>query len=309
MSALSPRDPREDPREDRYPSRVGGEARVLPRRDPVVYGACPALLTDKQWAFYQRDGYLFLPDFLAPQEVRVLARATEELRARLGEHDAPEIVREPSSRAVRSVFAAHRLSAELDALTRNPQLLAIVEAVLGSRTYVHQSRVNYKPGFEGKEFYWHSDFETWHVEDGMPSMRALSCSVSLTENNAFNGAVMVVPGSHKHYLTCPGLTPEGHYQQSLVRQEYGVPTHAQLTTLIDRYGIASPLGGPGSLLLFDCNLMHGSNSNISPYPRNNVFVVFNSVQNRLQAPYCGLPARPEHIASREHTEVRTPMGG
>ncbi len=44
------------------------------------------------------------------------------------------------------------------------------------------------PGFTGSGFYWHSDFETWHAEDGMPSMRAVSCSIALTENFAYNGA-------------------------------------------------------------------------------------------------------------------------
>lgn len=293
--------------EDRYPSRVGGQARVLPRQDPVVYGDRPALLSEKQWASYERNGYLFLPEFLAPSDVRVLTEATNALREELGTSDAAEIIREPQSSAVRSVFAAHRSSESIGRLTRNAQLLSIVQALLGSAVYVHQSRVNYKAGFEGKEFYWHSDFETWHVEDGMPSMRALSCSINLTENNAYNGSVMVVPGSHRHYLACPGRTPEAHYEKSLVRQEYGVPTREQLTALIGEHGIVSPLGPPGSLLLFDCNAMHGSSSNISPYPRNNVFIVFNSVHNRLQAPFCGLAPRPEHIASRLHAETTTPL--
>jgi ectoine hydroxylase len=295
-------------REDIYPSRIGGDAHVLPRRDPVAHGACPPLLDHTRWLSYERTGYLFFPDFFTASEVYALARATERLRETLSWHEAPEVIREPNSRAVRSVFAAHRMSAEVDALTRNAQLLSIVEALLGSQTYVHQSRVNFKPGFEGKEFFWHSDFETWHVEDGMPRMRALSCSINLTDNNAYNGPVMVVPGSHRHFLACPGRTPEEHYQQSLVRQEYGVPTQAQLTDLIREHGIDAPLGGPGSLLVFDCNLVHGSSSNISPYPRHNVFVVFNSIHNRLQAPYCGLAPRPEHVASREHTEVRAPVG-
>lgn len=52
--------------------------------------------------------------------------------------------------------------------------------ILGSEVYIHQSRVNYKPGYGGTGFYWHSDFETWHSEDGMPRMRALSVSIALT---------------------------------------------------------------------------------------------------------------------------------
>src|SRR3546814_19751740 len=77
------------------------------------------------------------------------------------------------------------------------------------RSYIHQSRLNYKPGFKGKEFYWHSDFETWHVEDGMPRMRALSMSVLLAENTPHNGPLMLIPGSHQSFLTCVGETQIG----------------------------------------------------------------------------------------------------
>lgn len=50
-------------RHDAYPSRVGGDARVLPRHDPVAYGACPPLWRQ---SFYERNAYLFLPEFFSP---------------------------------------------------------------------------------------------------------------------------------------------------------------------------------------------------------------------------------------------------
>jgi ectoine hydroxylase len=54
--------------------------------------------------------------------------------------------------------------------------------------------------------------------------------------------------------------------------------------------------------------MHGSNSNITPYPRRNVFFVYNSVENRLLDPFCGLAPRPEHIATRRTVEPLEPLG-
>jgi ectoine hydroxylase len=51
---------------------------------------------------------------------------------------------------------------------------------------------------------------------------------------------------------------------------------------------------------FDCNTMHGSNGNITPYPRGNAFFVYNSVENTLQQPFRGLKPRPEHIATRQN---------
>ena len=61
------------------------------------------------------------------------------------------------------------------------------------------------------------------------------------------------------------------------------------------------------MVFFDCNTMHGSNSNISPFARSNVFFVYNSVENALTRPYCGLKPRPEHIAARASFEAIEPL--
>jgi ectoine hydroxylase len=50
--------------------------------------------------------------------------------------------------------------------------------------------------------------------------------------------------------------------------------------------------------------MHGSNSNITPFPRSNVFVVFNSVENTLVEPFGAPSPRPTFIGSRDFTMVR-----
>jgi ectoine hydroxylase len=192
-------------------------------------------------------------------------------------------------------------------LASDARLVNIARQILGDEVYIHQSRLNLKPGFLGKEFYWHSDFETWHVEDGMPRMRAVSCTILLTENNEFNGPLMLIPGSHKHYISCVGETPSDHYKQSLQKQEYGVPDPTSLEFLVERGGIQAPKGPAGSVVLFDCNTMHGSNSNISPYPRSNLFVVYNSLENALGKPRFGLNPRPEYIATREDVRPLMPL--
>ncbi len=129
-------------------------------------------------------------------------------------------------------------------------------------------------------------------------MRALSCSIALEDNSYFNGPLMVVPGSHRTFVTCVGETPEDHYRSSLRRQEYGVPDQTSLTELVRQGGIEAPVGKAGSILLFDCNLMHGSSSNISPMPRSNVFLVYNSTENRIVDPFSGQKPRPDYIAAR-----------
>jgi ectoine hydroxylase len=294
-----------DTQRDLYPSRVEGEARLIARKDPVVYGAPvdePSPLDARQLVSYQRRGFLFLPGFFNADEVHACATQLDQVRNDARVKRRPEAIVERGSDDLRSLFAVHKISPFFAKVAADRRLVSMVRQILGSDAYVHQSRVNLKPGFVGKEFYWHSDFETWHVEDGMPRMRAVSCSVLLTAGHAHNGPLMLVPGSHHHYVTCVGRTPENHYTTSLKRQEYGVPSTRMLSELVAQGGIEAPTGPAGSVLLFDCNTMHGSNSNISPFPRTNVFFVYNSVENRLAAPFCGLPPRPGYIACRDPHE-------
>jgi ectoine hydroxylase len=110
---------------------------------------------------------------------------------------------------------------------------------------------------------------------------------------------MLIPGSHKSFVSCVGETPPDHFRTSLKKQEYGVPDRASVRTLVETHGIHTALGKPGAVIIFDCNVMHGSNGNITPQPRSNAFLVYNAFSNRLAAPF-GPPApRPAFIATRE----------
>lgn len=286
--------------DDRYPSRHAPEARISPRLDPVVHGKPgDGPLTQQQLLFYEDNGYLGFDALLSEADITAALQELQKLRQDEAVKDADEAVIEPGSRELRSIFAVHRSSEVLRRLCRHPKLVAIARQLLGGEVYIHQSRVNYKGGFRGREFYWHSDFETWHVEDGVPAMRMVSCSVSLTANTPHNGPLMLIPGSHQRFVSCVGATPDNHYKASLRRQEVGVPDDESLTRLVNDFGITAPTGLAGAVTFFECNVMHGSNSNITPLPRSNIFVVYNSVHNTPVAPFCGLAPRPNFIAERQ----------
>ena len=292
---------------DLYPSRKAPTPSITERLDPVVYGAASEThgpLAPEQLHFFDSNGFLFVESFLSPPEVDRYAQGLEQARAEAEGSTDNKVITEPDSGAVRSIFYVHRDSPDFSKLARDSRLLSVAEQILGSRVYCHQSRINFKPAFDGREFYWHSDFETWHVEDGMPRLRTLSCSIGLTENNQFNGPLMVIPGSHRRYVACVGETPDDHYKQSLKRQEYGTPDNESLTKLVDwGRGIEAPTGPAGSVLFFDCNTMHGSAGNLSSWPRSNVFIVYNSVENALVEPFSGKTPRPEFLGSRDFTPL------
>ena len=296
-------------REDRYPSRVGDRPAIIGRLDPIVWGDGAGPLDGDLVASYAEDGFLVLDGLLSAADVAELDDAVCALAADPSVRERPEAIAEPGGGALRSLFAIHDLDGPLGAVARDPRLVAAARQLLGSDVYVHQSRANLKPAFRGAEFGWHSDFETWHTEDGMPAMRALSCSILLTDNEPWNGPLLTIAGSHRWYVSCVGETPERNFARSLRRQEVGTPDDAVLTELCDRGRLGHCLGRKGTVVLFDCNLMHGSNSNITPLPRRNLFLVFNSVDNALEEPFAAPAPRPEFIATRQGAPwaARRPM--
>jgi len=288
----------ENPGIDLYPSRIAEEPQLQERQDPVVHGNVAGPLSAAELERYEREGYLSFEQLFTEDELKPYIAELTRLQQDEAIKSAETTITEPGSGEVRSIFAIEEHNAILRQICHHPRLADIARQLLGGDVYIHQSRINCKPGFKGKEFYWHSDFETWHVEDGMPRMRAVSCSLSLTPNNEHNGPLMVIPGSHKRFLSCVGKTPENNYKTSLKQQDIGVPDQHSLTDMVEQGGIVAPKGPAGSVTFFECNIMHGSNSNITPYPRSNIFMVFNSIENTLVEPFCGLAPRPDFIAKR-----------
>lgn len=299
--------------QDPYPTR-GAEERLLPRVDPVVYGdgraPGPHGLTPAQIDFYEHNGYLVVPDVFSAEEADELLREQQALAASEALRGREELILEPGSQIARSIFNPQLFSERFAALASDPRILDKVHQILDSEVYIHHARVNIKSALNGKSFPWHSDFETWHAEDGLPRCRVLSVWVMLTENNEFNGPLYVIPGSHKTFVSCAGETPDEHHRQSLRRQEYGVPSITALQRLAQERGLAAAHGAPGTLVLHEGNTMHGSAENMSPMPRTNLFFVYNSLLNRpAEKPFAADRFRPEFLGSRDFTPVRRGAGG
>ncbi|MCC9710934.1 ectoine hydroxylase [Streptomyces sp. MNU76] len=290
---------------DVYPSRLPHET-TTPRQDPVVWSepGHPGPLTAGALHSYEQDGFLAVDQLIRPEEVaRYRAELDRMLLDPAVRADERAII-ERRSGEIRSVFEIHRVSEVFARLVRDERVVGRARQILGSDVYVHQSRINVKPGFGASGFYWHSDFETWHAEDGLPRMRTVSVSIALTPNLDTNGGLMIMPGSHRTFLGCAGETPRDNYRKSLQMQDAGTPSDGALRGLADAHGIRLFTGPAGSAVFFDCNAMHGSGDNITPFPRSNVFIVFNSVENTAVEPFAAPVRRPEFIGARDFTPVR-----
>ncbi|GGY42581.1 ectoine hydroxylase [Bacterioplanes sanyensis] len=296
--------------QDFYPTRTSSPQPMIKRREPIIHGGA-GFLSQQQLQRYERDGFLVIEDFLPPSETQQFLRDLDAYQQDSTFIQRPEVIAEPNEQSIRSIFAIHTLSERFKTLVRDQRLLSLARQITGDDVYVHQSRLNDKPAFVGKGFNWHSDFETWHAEDGMPAMRAFSVSIMLTDNQPHNGPLMLIPGSHRWFVPTMGKTPANNWQTSLKNQQIGVPdaeSLRELTAGVDSEqavpGVHVPSSKAGSLLIFDCNVLHASSDNLSPWPRRNLFFVYNSIHNRLQAPFAADRPRPEYLATREPVALR-----
>jgi ectoine hydroxylase len=288
---------------DAYPSRVGSEPTVTERHDPIIHHpagtASPGPASTDALVEFERDGYMVMESLFSPEEMDACLAELDAMGRDPDVRHAAETIIEPTSEAIRSVFAVHHSNPLFARLATDRRLVAIAEQILGSQVYIHQSRVNLKPAPIGEPFRWHSDFETWHVEDGMPRMRAVSASVALTDNTEFNGPLMLVPGSHRWFVSCVGETPDNHFETSLRRQQIGTPDAGNIEWLVGQGGIVAPKAKRGSVIFFECNTLHASGVNLAPTPRSNAFFVYNSVENESGEPFGPTSPRPEYLASRD----------
>ena len=244
-------------------------------------------LTPEQIEFFNREGWLFLPELFSQEEVDFLAREAVSI------YDAnrPEVWREKSG-APRTAFAAHLYNDAFGVLGAHPRMIQPVEQIFGEKVYMHQFKINAKSAFTGDVWQWHQDYGTWKRDDGMPEPRAMNIAIFLDEVMPINGPLMLVPRSQH-----AGDLPAAHDLQTTSYPLWTLD-EATVTRLVQQGGIVAPTGRPGGLLLFHGNLVHGSAPNITPYPRRIVYLTLCAVSN-----YIRTPTRPEWIAHQDFRPI------
>ncbi|XP_070569657.1 ectoine dioxygenase-like [Ptychodera flava] len=305
--------------EDLYPSRAG-ICEVLPRKDPVIWThkgiSAAGPLTNEELNHYNQRGFLVLHDIFTTEEMKPVQDEINLFKTN-AEHNISEdedptltadsnFLTEPNTKKLRGIFAPHMHLPSVNRLTRSVKLISRAKQILADDVYIHQSRVNMHQALVGNGHHWHTDFEIFHSEDGMPRMRGLTMVVMLNINTPQQGSLIVVPESHKIFIpTAKSTSLDSLETNSKFKIQYGAPDEAILSELVDQHGIEYCNGDPGSVIIFDLNLVHANQNNLSTLDRTNLFVVYNSMENKLVKPFnAPWDRRPEHMAARDKKWVQ-----
>jgi non-heme Fe2+,alpha-ketoglutarate-dependent halogenase len=197
------------------------------------------LLTEDQIARYRENGYLAPIRIMDEGAALVLRRELETVEARMGG---------PLRGDLR--HKTHLLFPFLADLVRQRVLLDAIEDVLGPDILCWSSNFFIKEADNPAFVSWHQDSTYW----GLSAPEVATAWVALTPSNAENGAMAVIPGSHK-LDQIPHLDTFDRHNLLTRGQEVAVE--------VDETRAVPLVLEPGEMSLHHVRLVHGSPPNPS----------------------------------------------
>ena len=204
------------------------------------------MLTQLEIQTYQRDGYVIPSGFrLGAAELATLRSALERVL-----DDNPDIL---PDRLINTHLDSGRPygirgQQAFYALARDPRILDLAEAVMGPDLVLLFTHLFCKPADSARDVPWHQDGPFWPVEP----LASVTVWVALDDVDADNGAMRVIPGSHRDYQP----------HRLVDRANSTLNREIDADAIDDRAAVTIELEA-GQVSLHDIGIVHGSAANRS----------------------------------------------
>lgn len=215
------------------------------------------MLTQKQVDFYNEFGYIGVEGVLSHDEIADLRRVTDEFvdKSRsVTQNDAifdlepghtPD---NPRLRRLKDPIKQHQIY--MDTL-HHAKILEIVSQLIGYGLRSNGNKLNLKYSEFGSPVEWHQDWAFYpHTNDDL-----LAVGVCIDPMTLENGALMVIPGSHKGPVLDHHSKSRGVFVGAVTDEDF--TAEGAVPILLDAGGIS----------IHHARILHGSKPNTSPNPR------------------------------------------
>jgi non-haem Fe2+, alpha-ketoglutarate-dependent halogenase len=216
-------------------------------------------LSEEQKAFYHENGYLLgLPAIYTPEEMQQINIELPSLLALLQPGETAKDIRE-----------WHEASTYLYDIVMNPKIHDLVEGILGANFFVWASSFFIKEPFSKSIVGWHQDAYYWP----MKPHNTVTVWLAFDDVDAENGAMKIIPGSHK-----AGLLKHSRSQQtnSILTLELETGTFSEADAV--QFKLKA-----GQVSMHDDRAVHGSPGNPSARRRAGLTIRYSgtNVKNDL----------------------------
>ncbi len=245
---------------------------------PIAPQPANATLAEQR-AYFAEHGFVVLPDVIDQTMRAQLCEhimqnmdplvGPAEFEADVGYPGAPENRHAPGGKTPRRLLHAYARSDELKSLATQPRVLQVLRGLMGDSVCLSQCHHNCvmtkHPGFSSATL-WHQDVRYWSFE--RPEL--ISVWFALGEENQANGALQVIPGTHRLDIDTQRLDADLFLRPEL--EENG--------PLIERAEVVEL--NPGDVLLFHCRLFHAAGRNTSDAVKLSAVFTYHRKDNRPQ---------------------------
>lgn len=219
---------------------------------------------------FREQGYAVLRGIFPADEVAVLAAAFDRIhdRALTGGRSWRDrniffcLDEEPEAgRVLRYAQWTAWLEPDLELVRRDPRLFQILAPLLGRDIKQIINQLHWKPPGARAEFGFHQDSRSRRPRDAYRDLASsyVQTGIAIDPQNEENGAMVVVPGSHRlGELPFDETRPSMHETLDLRDlQRFGVDPESAVTLELD----------PGDVALWHVHTLHGSGPNRSTIDR------------------------------------------
>ena len=221
-------------------------------------------ITDTQIQDFNRDGFLFVPNFFDAEEVDILlTTARNDGRT----HKRAHGIEDASGRSSKLTFWNHPGNDVFGQVSRCRRIVDTAEALLGDEVYHYHSKLSFKEPRVGGAWEWHQDYGYWY-DFGCLFPTMLSYMTALDPATRENGCLQVLKGSHK-----VGRIEHG------VQGKQAVADMKRVEELSEVLDLVYCEMNPGDGLFFHSNTLHYSAPNESDAPRWALINCYNTRSN------------------------------
>jgi len=208
---------------------------------------------------YNENGYVVLPGLLAGPALDNLRALTDSVAAKAANVEADDAWFDfdtdvQGNRTIQRIKKPNRIDPYYAEQAGNADILAILTRIIGANVRLSHTKINMKSANGGAALEWHQD---WAFAPHT-NMSTCVASVMLDGANASNGAMQVIPRSHKGPLL-DHHDEEGYFCGAVDPADFDM---AQAVLLE---------GPPGTVSFHHPMTLHGSSVNRSGDPRRILF--------------------------------------
>ena len=235
-----------------------------------------ATFSSQDLAFFNENGYVIAKKFASSQQLDAISEAAHknlttptepwELESQLQYPGAAKTLTSPGGKTIRRLLQAYQRDDAWQAWATHPKLHGHLSQLFGqediSLVQSHHNCLMTKSDKFSSDTGWHQDIRYWSFE----SQNLITAWLALGTENAQNGGIQIIPGSHKINFSSEQFDDQQFFKFQENKQDLQAVQSVELNA--------------GDVLFFHAKTLHCASRNHTQKPKLALVFTYKTNQNK-----------------------------